>query len=477
MAGGDPAGNIPDVMRRSRTIGIRAAVVVGLLGLTGTACAPRGPAGAAAPEAPYDSVLGVATFDRAWEIIHDTHFDTTFNGVDWVALREELRPRAEAAGSTDALRRVIRAMIGRLRQSHFSLIPQQFADTLAPTGGGGGGSGDDADAPDVETGDVGLDVRLLDDDLVVTQVETGSPADSAGIRPGWVLIAVDDDSVAPILRRIREQEIRYSDRYLIRNVAEGRLGGSVGDSVTLALRDGNDAAQTRTLVRRPLPSDPVKFGNLPTFFARFASDEHTTPAGRRAGRIWFNFWMPPIIRRLDDAVDAFRGHDGIVLDLRGNGGGAGAMVMGVAGHFLSERVSLGDYRTRRTTLQFRANPRTVSPDGERVEPFAGPLAILIDETSGSASEVFAGGMQAIGRVRVFGTTSVGGVLPAFFDRLPNRDVLYHAIADFATPDGIVLEGRGVLPDEPVRPTRRDLLAGRDPVLDAALAWIDTHYHQ
>jgi len=454
---------------------IRTALLAGALAAVAAACAPRGTVGTAPPAAaPYDSALGVATFDRAWSIVHETHFDTTFNGVDWVALREELRPRAERATSTDELRRVIRDMIGRLRQSHFSLIPQQFADTLAP--GAGGGDEEASDAPDAVTGDVGLDVRLLGDQLVVTQVEPGSPADSAGIRPGWVLIAADDDSVAPILRRIREQEIRYPDGFLLRNVAEARMGGSVGTTVTLTLADGADATQVRTLTRRALPSDPVKFGNLPTFFARFARDEHRTPAGRRVGRIWFNFWMPPIIRQLDEAVDAFRGHDGVVIDLRGNGGGAGAMVMGVAGHFLADRVSLGDHRTRRTTLQFRANPRTVNAAGTRVEPFAGPVAILMDETSGSASEVFAGGMQAIGRVRVFGSTSLGGVLPAFFDRLPNRDVLYHAVADFATPDGIVLEGRGVLPDEPVRPTRRDLLAGRDPVLEAALAWIDTHHH-
>jgi carboxyl-terminal processing protease len=244
--------------------------------------------------------------------------------------------------------------------------------------------------------------------------------------------------------------------------------------VALAFLDGTDQPQRRTLARRAVPSEPIKFGNMPTFFARFARDEHTTPAGRRAGRIWFNFWMPPLIRQVDDAVEAFRAYDGIVVDLRGNRGGAGGMVMGVAGHFFTERVSLGDFRSRRSTLQFRANPRLVSPSGQRVEPFAGPVALLIDETSGSASEVFAGGMQALERVRVFGSTSLGGVLPAVFDRLPNRDVLYHAIADFATPDGIVLEGRGVVPDEAVRPTREDLLAGHDPVLDAALAWIDTH---
>jgi carboxyl-terminal processing protease len=63
------------------------------------------------------------------------------------------------------------------------------------------------------------------------------------------------------------------------------------------------------------------------------------------------------------------------------------------------------------------------------------------------------------------------VLPARADRLPNGDILYHAIADFKTADGTLLEGRGVIPDEQVITKRADLLAGRDPVLEAALRWI------
>jgi carboxyl-terminal processing protease len=423
-------------------------------------CAARSPAPPAAPA--YDAETGLATFDAAWRIVHETHFDTTFNGVDWIALGNELRPRAERARSMDALRAVVDDMLERLQQSHFSLIPKEFADTLVPREDEG-----------VATGDVGLDVRLIDDVLVVTQVEPGGPADSAGIRPGWVLAAVGGDSVARLLARIREQSLRYPDGFLVWNVAMSRLGGKIGTPVTLALRDAGDAPRERTLVRRPAPSEPIKFGNLPTFFSRFARDEHATPAGRRVGRIWFNFWMPPVIRQVDAAVDAYRGYDGVIVDLRGNRGGAGGMVLGIAGHFLAERVSLGDFRYRTNTLHMRANPRLVSQANERVTPFDGPVAVLIDETSASASEVFAGGMQAIGRVRVFGSTSLGGVLPAVADRLPNGDVLYHAIADFVTPDGTVLEGRGVLPDEPIRPTRADLLAGRDPVLEAALLWIDT----
>jgi carboxyl-terminal processing protease len=62
-------------------------------------------------------------------------------------------------------------------------------------------------------------------------------------------------------------------------------------------------------------------------------------------------------------------------------------------------------------------------------------------------------------------------LPALTERLPNGDVLYHAFADFFTPRGERIEGRGVIPDDVVPLTRRDLLAGRDPQLDAALRWI------
>ena len=92
--------------------------------------------------------------------------------------------------------------------------------------------------------------------------------------------------------------------------------------------------------------------------------------------------------------------------------------------------------------------------------------------TGSASECFAGGMQALRRARVFGQTSMGQALPAFFDKLPNGDVLIHATGDFVTADGTRLEGRGVVPDEIVPLDRSDLLAGRDPTLDAALAWVD-----
>ncbi len=113
----------------------------------------------------------------------------------------------------------------------------------------------------------------------------------------------------------------------------------------------------------------------------------------------------------------------------------------------------------------------MSADLRPTRPFAGPLAILVDRQSASTSEIFAMGMQTLGRGRVFGETTPGMALPAVMLRLPNRDVLYHAFADFTDPNGVRIEGRGVIPDRPVALTRADLLAGRDLVQEAAVEWI------
>jgi hypothetical protein len=67
--------------------------------------------------------LNLRTFDRAWSIVDQGYWDPEFNGVDWQALGDELRPRAAEAPSDARLRDVLEDMIGRLGQSHFGIIP------------------------------------------------------------------------------------------------------------------------------------------------------------------------------------------------------------------------------------------------------------------------------------------------------------------------------------------------------------------
>lgn len=189
------------------------------------------------------------------------------------------------------------------------------------------------------------------------------------------------------------------------------------------------------------------------------------------GLIAFNIWLPELGPQLERAVDSVRTCRGIVVDLRGNPGGLGVMVMGFGGYFVDTTRSLGTMRSRQVTLRFVINPRLSRPDGRTVPTFSGPLAILVDPLSASTSEIFAAGMQRIGRARVFGEPSARAALPALTERLPSGDVFVHAVADFTDPDGRRVEGAGVVPDEIVPLTVADLLAGKDAPLEAAVRWI------
>jgi carboxyl-terminal processing protease len=397
------------------------------------------------------------TFDAAWTIIKNTHFDKTMNGLNWDAVREELRPRAVAAKTPTELRAVIRDMLGRLGLSHFALIPA-----------GPDGNGDSARSSGDTSGDPGIEVRLIGRDLIVTHVD----ADVAPVRPGWRLMQIGSARVEDLLRAIPEADNQRLQKVEAWRIAQTRLRGPIGSTVEVTFEDGKGVPIKATLARRAEAGNPVTVGNLPTMYVRVEHEKKSTPSGKTAGVIRFNVWMASVDAEFQKAIDEFRHADGVIIDLRGNPGGLAAMLMGISGQFVNERVSLGLMKTRDNELRFVANPRLVNASGERVQPFAGPVAILVDSMSGSASECFAGGMQSIGRARIFGQTSMGQALPALFDRLPNGDVLIHAYGDFVTATGTRLEGTGVIPDEPVPLDRADLLAGRDRTMEAALAWID-----
>ncbi len=430
----------------TRPLAIAAALAL-------AACATR-----PAPAPPLEPAAAAATFDAAWDIVHRTHFDTTFNGVDWRAVREELRPRAESARTRAELRATIRAMLARLGQSHFALIPQETAEP-----------GDTA-RDRASLANPGLDLRYVEGRLVVSGVRPGGPAERAGVRVGWTVEGVGEEEAARIVERVAAQPSHYRVGVRAARSVLARMQGPPGAAVAMRFRDADGRAVPLELAREAEDGQLVRFGNLPPFISRF--DWRRERAGEAGIAVFrWNNWMVPLMRQVDAAMDSARDARGWIIDLRGNPGGVGQMTMGVAGHFIARPDTFGTMMTRAGRIVFVVNPRRVAAGGRRAEPFAGPVAVLVDGHSGSASEVFAGGVQSLGRVRVFGDTTIGGVLPAVTDRLPNRDVLYHAIGDFRTARGEYLEGRGVVPDEVVVPARSDYVAGRDPVLEAARRWL------
>jgi carboxyl-terminal processing protease len=364
----------------------------------------------------------------------------------------ELRPRVEAAESPDGARDVIREMLARLKRSHFVLL-SATADTALPG-----------------SASVPADVRIHNGSVLVLRV-TDPAAAAAGLSAGQTIVTVDGIDLKPVVGRAQGPDERTKNLDAWRLVNR-YLYGADASVARLTVNDANGQRREINVERTVGSGEFVKLGNLPPLRAALEDREVRTPRGKRAGVIWFSVWMTPISEPFDRAIDRFRSADGLVIDLRGNPGGIAAMMRGVSGHFVDRPLVLGKMQTRQTELTFTVNPRLSTVDGRAVKPFAGPVALLIDELTGSTSETFAGGLQSLGRVRVFGRPSMGQALPALTRRLPNGDVLMHAVGDFVTSTGKRLEGDGVIPDTLVPLSISALAAGRDEPLDAALRWID-----
>jgi carboxyl-terminal processing protease len=436
----------------------RAAGVSAVLCLAGAPSASAQAVPPLATTSPASAATPLDTFDAAWRVLRANYVIETASRVDWDALREELRPRAARASSDEDVRAVIREMLERVGQSHFAIVPAPVASAM--TG---------ASVRPEDAGTLGFSVRLIGQSLRVTEVDATGPAAKAGVVPGWTLTRVGSRRIDEALGALgaAPDHVRGFRAWAM---GTALLRGQAGEDADLGFLDASGKPVSRLLVRSPERGQPVKLGHLPTLFARL-DDRRVSHEGREVGLIAFNVWMTPVSRQFDEAMDRLRDTAGIVIDLRGNPGGVLTMVMGLSGHFFSEGVNLGTITTRESALKLVTNPRFVGAAGQVVKPFSGRVAILVDSGSYSASEIFAGGMQAVGRARVFGTQTAGGALPAVLERLPGGDVLQYAIGDFVTATGQRIEGRGVVPDHVVAPTQGDLRAGRDPILQAAVQWI------
>ncbi len=399
-----------------------------------------------------DARLDLDSFDWIWSTIRDKHYDPALGGLDWQAVRDSLRPLVERAETRAAARAVMRRMILLLGESHFQVIPGHVLEAMGRRPG-----------PGSPGGTTGMDVRVVHGRALVVSVAPGSPADSAGVRPGWEVLRAGGEDLAPLIRVVARASRVASWRDLdLASVALGRLEGAIGDTVAARFRDGRGR---RVEVALRLAEKPGWLTSLgPVHNVRVLFEARRLPGN--VGYVAFNSFMDPsrLMPAFEAAVRDFADADGIVLDLRGNQGGMIPIAAGMTGWLVAEKdLRLGTFRFRDGELKAVVNPR--------LGAYAGPVAVLVDGLSVSCAEALAGGLQDLGRARLFGTRTAGMVLGSAVERLPNGDGFQYVFASYRSARGRLLEGRGVVPDVEAPPTRRALLRGSDPALDAAVKWI------
>jgi carboxyl-terminal processing protease len=363
------------------------------------------------------ATANLASFDHVWTTVRDRHWDPTSLEPAWTAARERLRPQVARTLYAEQARPFLKELLEVVGLSHYT------ADGAVASRGPAACS----------NGDLGVEWRLLDGRLVVVRVLPGRAADLAGIRTGWSLAATEPPD--PCLGVPTTYDFDVGDG--IRQVA---------------------------ITAGPWVDPVAKFGNLPAMSLRYES--RALGEKGQVGYVALSIFLDPpsVLPRFEGDLAKFADKRGLILDLRGNPGGIGAMALGMGKHFVvGQNHALGTLISRDASLRFVLN-------GGR-EAFAKPLAILIDNETGSTSEILAQGLKELGLARIFGEASAGQALPSNIEILPNGDRFQYAVANYVTAKGYTIEGRGVVPDVVVPWRRSDLLAGRDAALDAALKWV------
>ncbi len=389
------------------------------------------------------------SFEKVWTTVNEKHYDPTFGGVDWKKVRVDYEPKALAAKSEREFNRVLNQMLGELKLSHFAVYqPTAVIENNK-----------------ISAGVVGIELKWIDNQAVISRIETASTANLANLKTGFVIEKIGGKTVgellAPVEKFLAEQNLPEVQKRILRaQVLLSFINGDTATKVKIEASDGKNQLQTFEVARAE------RKGEMSPAVGNFPPQEIVFEAKRLAdgiGYIRFNIWVIPQMPKIREAIRSMQDAPGIIFDLRGNPGGIVGMAPGIAGYLTDKQTSLGTMKSRDNETKFIVYPQTA--------PYAGKVVIIIDGGSGSTSEVFAAGMQEIERSKVVGETSAGQILVSLFEQLPTGAIFQRAISDYKSPKNILIESRGVIPDTEIKLTRQTLLDGRDVQIEEAIRQI------
>jgi carboxyl-terminal processing protease len=278
---------------------------------------------------------------------------------------------------------------------------------------------------------IGVTVTETGRGLRVAQVFPGAPAREARIGSGDVIVGVDGKSLAGVSA----------------GVAASRIKGPAGTTVELTVVDGQSGERRQVEVERANVRVPAVSGRI------------EQERGRKIAYVRLAGFTEGAHGELRHEIEELRdeGADGLVLDLRGNGGGLVDEAVLVQSIFQAEGPVL--------TIDGRArDERTFEVTGDTIDG-VGPIAVLVDGDTASASEIVAAALQQNDLATVVGTRTYGkGVFQEVIP-LEAGGALDLTVGEYLTADGTSILGKGVVPD--VRIEDADPSDG-DAVLDAGL---------
>jgi len=343
-----------------------------------------------------------APFWEAWDIVHRDYIDQP---VDDVAL----------------MRGAIRGMLAALGDQHTSYMdPLEFEQANQPLNGSYEG--------------IGAFVDTTQEYLTIISPMPNSPAEKAGLKPGDKIIAVDGEDIT-----------RLAPDLVLRRVL-----GPAGTVVVLTIQREGEA-------------EPLDF-SITRAEIELASVYGEMVEGENIAYIQLTTFGERTQDELRSSLEELlaQNPDGLILDLRYNGGGYLDTAIDVISEFIpkDELVMIEDYGNGQREMYY-------SRGGGLATQI--PLVVLVNEGSASASEITAGAIQDLERGLLVGTTTFGkGSVQNWIPLKNEQGAVRVTIARWYTPDERQIHEVGIEPDFSVEITEEDFENNLDPQLEKAV---------
>ena len=311
-------------------------------------------------DVPQDEQLRI--LDQLADVVEQIYVYPDYNGRNWTQIETRYRSKVEAGLDTPAFYEEMSAMIGQLGDEHsFFLSPHEVEEAEAELRG------------EVEYVGVGLYGQWVPERrrLVIVSLFPGSPADYAGIEHHDSILEVDG---LPL-----NQE--FADL----------LRGPQCSAVVLKVQSPGEAPRDVMLVRDAI------HGNIPIEARRVVTTD-----GSRIGYIFIpSFFDETLPGQIENALNDFGPLDGLILDLRMNGGGSSSVVYPILEYFIQGTLGRFVSRASDRPLEIAAN--------EVQNSQTVPLVVMVSQDTVSFGEIFAGVLQDAGRAEIVGETTLGNV--------------------------------------------------------------------
>lgn len=288
---------------------------------------------------------------------------------------------------------------------------------------------------------IGATISQDGDQIVIVAPIKNTPAERAGLVSGDVILAVDGESMTGW----------STDRAVL------RIRGEKGTEVVLTILHADGSQEDVTIVRDTVLVDSV-YVEPPGGILRDADGNEVT----NIGYVWIQSFSARTDDELEDAVNGLldANIDGLIIDVRNNGGGLVDTTLGSIDLFLDEGTIFIERDAAGNETSHVATPGQLNADI--------PIVVLQNRFSASASEILSASLTENDRATSIGETTFGKGTVNLSRNLSDGGALYVTIREWLTPNHTLINNVGIRPDIEVIPTDEEIDAGIDPVIQRAI---------